>query len=72
MAVGVLMGRRQISGSCGGLANQQDGEGNTSCSLSSNPSEACSELRKRAETARQRGHGESESQPASERDEAPV
>ncbi len=53
MAVGVMMGRRQISGSCGGLANQGEADGSTSCSLCSNPSEACSELRKRAEQAKQ-------------------
>lgn len=47
MAVGVLMGRRQLSGSCGGLANQSDGEGNTACSLCSNPAAACKELGQR-------------------------
>ena len=54
MAVGVMMGRRQISGSCGGLANKTDAEGNTACSLCSNPSEACQELRKRAEEVQSR------------------
>ena len=49
MAVGVIMGRREISGSCGGLANQQGEEGEASCSLCSNPSEACKELRRKAE-----------------------
>ena len=44
MAVGVMMGRREISGSCGGLANSRDGDGNTSCSLCSNPDAACREL----------------------------
>jgi uncharacterized protein len=58
MAVGVMMGRRQISGSCGGLANQTDAEGNNSCSLCSNPAEACTELRRRAEVAQARGQGE--------------
>ncbi|QEG41227.1 (Na+)-NQR maturation NqrM [Roseimaritima ulvae] len=50
MAVGVLFGRRSISGSCGGLANQTDAEGNTSCSLCENPSEACRELKSRMQT----------------------
>lgn len=47
MAVGVLMGRRAISGSCGGLANQSDPDGNKSCSLCSDPDAACRELGKR-------------------------
>lgn len=51
MAVGVLLGRRQISGSCGGLANQGDSAGSTACSLCSNPAAACKELGKRMDTA---------------------
>ncbi len=47
MAVGVIFGRRSISGSCGGLANSKDQDGNISCSLCSNPAEACQELRER-------------------------
>ncbi len=47
MAVGVMFGRRAISGSCGGLANSQDGDGKTSCSLCSNPADACKDLRSR-------------------------
>ena len=47
MAVGVMFGRRAISGSCGGLANRQDADGNTTCALCSNPSDACKELRDR-------------------------
>jgi thiamine biosynthesis lipoprotein len=45
MAVGVLFGKRSISGSCGGLANQKNPDGSTNCSLCSNPSDACKELR---------------------------
>lgn len=44
MAVGVLFGRRSISGSCGGLANRKDADGKTACSLCENPAEACREL----------------------------
>ena len=51
MAVGVLMGRRQISGSCGGLANQTDADGQTSCSLCSDPDAACRELGQRMKAA---------------------
>ncbi|MFK7736613.1 MAG: (Na+)-NQR maturation NqrM [Pirellulaceae bacterium] len=47
MAVGVLMGRREISGSCGGLANQSDDGSESACSLCSKPATACSELRSR-------------------------
>lgn len=47
MAIGVIFGRRSISGSCGGLANRKDADGNTSCALCSNPSDACKELRER-------------------------
>ncbi len=47
MAVGVLFGRRSISGSCGGLANTKNDDGSVSCSLCSNPADACKELRER-------------------------
>ncbi len=47
MAIGVMLGRRQISGSCGGLANSTDSDGNTSCTLCSNPAAACRELGQR-------------------------
>ncbi len=47
MAIGVMLGRRQISGSCGGLANSTDKDGNSSCSLCSNPAAACRELSQR-------------------------
>lgn len=49
MAIGVIFGRRSISGSCGGLAGQRDADGNTSCSLCSNPEEACQRLREKVE-----------------------
>ncbi len=45
MAVGVIFGKRSISGSCGGLSSSNGEEGGTSCSLCSNPSDACKELR---------------------------
>lgn len=45
MAVGVLFGRRAISGSCGGLANERNEDGSVSCSVCSNPSSACKELK---------------------------
>ena len=47
MAIGVIFGRRAISGSCGGLANTTNEDGSTSCSLCSNPADACKELRER-------------------------
>jgi len=47
MAVGVMMGRKPISGSCGGLNSQTNPDGSTSCSLCSQPSDACRELREK-------------------------
>ena len=47
MAVGVIFGRRAISGSCGGLSNTPNADGSVSCSLCSNPADACKDLRKR-------------------------
>jgi hypothetical protein len=49
MAIGVMMGRREISGSCGGLGQQAGADGERSCSLCSNPDAACRELRQRME-----------------------
>jgi thiamine biosynthesis lipoprotein len=47
MAIGVMFGRRSISGSCGGLGNVQNEDGSVSCALCSNPGEACKELKRR-------------------------
>jgi thiamine biosynthesis lipoprotein len=47
MAIGVLFGRRPISGSCGGLAGTINDDGTTRCSLCSNPVDGCRELRER-------------------------
>lgn len=47
MAVGVMFGRKPISGSCGGLGSSTAADGSRSCSLCQNPSEACAELRRR-------------------------
>lgn len=51
MAVGVMFGRRAISGSCGGLANGPNGQGGGRCALCSKPDEACSRLREQQATA---------------------
>lgn len=51
MAIGVIFGRRAISGSCGGLNAQTNPDGSTSCSVCSNPAEACRELRQRMDAA---------------------
>ena len=47
MAVGVMMGRREIKGSCGGLGSGSGEAGESSCSLCSNPDAACRELARR-------------------------
>lgn len=41
MAIGVILSNRRIKGSCGGLANMRDSEGNTLCDACSNPSPEC-------------------------------
>lgn len=47
MAIGVMLGRREIQGSCGGLGSKQGEEGASSCSLCSNQgSDACRDLRR--------------------------
>ena len=58
MAVGVMLGRREISGSCGGLAHQRDADGSVSCSLCSNPDAACKELGRRMDGAAAAGSQE--------------
>lgn len=42
MAVGVLVGRRCLQGSCGGLAGMRDERGNSLCESCTNPSPECS------------------------------
>ncbi len=54
MAVGVMFGRRAISGSCGGLANGPDGQSGR-CALCSKPDEACSRLREQQAVAEAAG-----------------
>ncbi len=44
MAVGVMLGRSEIKGSCGGLGSSQGEGGSTACSLCSNSDAACREL----------------------------
>ncbi|QDT03596.1 Thiamine biosynthesis lipoprotein ApbE precursor [Rubripirellula lacrimiformis] len=51
MAIGVIFGRRAISGSCGGLANKTNPDGSTACGLCSNPADACKELRERMQSS---------------------
>ncbi len=50
MAVGVILGRRAIKGSCGGLGGSQ-AESGESCSLCSNPTATCKELARRSQGA---------------------
>ncbi len=41
MAVGVIFGKARIRGSCGGLANMRDKDGNVMCSACGHPSPDC-------------------------------
>ena len=41
MAIGVILSNRRIKGSCGGLANLRDKQGNTACEACTNPSPEC-------------------------------
>ena len=41
MAIGVILSNRRLKGSCGGLANMRDSQGNTLCEGCANPSPDC-------------------------------
>ena len=41
MAIGVILSNRRLRGSCGGLANMRDSQGNTLCEGCSNPAPDC-------------------------------
>jgi hypothetical protein len=77
MAVGVLMGRREIRGSCGGLGQGGDADAESKCSLCSNPEAACRELSKRQQSGNSANSGAENSglaeaySPASTRDYPP-
>ena len=58
LAIGVILSNRRIQGSCGGLANFKDREGNSICEACTEPSPECQKLldevaeaRRAAETA---------------------
>ncbi len=55
MSVGVMMGRRAIQGSCGGLGSRQGEQGGSSCSLCSNQDSGCRDLRRNVRNGTQ-GH----------------
>ncbi|MGI9429519.1 MAG: (Na+)-NQR maturation NqrM [Bythopirellula sp.] len=42
MAIGVILSNRRLKGSCGGLANMKDSQGNTICDACTNPAPDCS------------------------------
>ena len=48
LAIGGILGNRRLRGSCGGLAEMADGDGNPICSACTNPPEDCDEFRRRA------------------------
>lgn len=41
MAIGVIISNRRLKGSCGGLANLKDEQGNSICEACTNPSPEC-------------------------------
>lgn len=41
MAVGVILGNRRITGSCGGLANLQAADGEPMCECGARPGDSC-------------------------------
>ena len=43
MAVGAILNNRPVTGSCGGLANMQDEDGNSVCGVCSKPTTDCTE-----------------------------
>ena len=57
MAIGVIFGKKPIAGSCGGLNGTTTEDGKVSCSICSNPAEACSELREKMEQGSGRKSG---------------
>ena len=46
MAIGVILSNRRIQGSCGGLANLRDRDGNPYCESCTNPATDCEDIRK--------------------------
>ena len=44
LAIGVILSNRRIQGSCGGLANFKDAEGNSICEACSEPAPECRKL----------------------------
>jgi len=64
MAVGVILSNRRIQGSCGGLANLRDEQGEVTCPVCGDPSESCG-----GEEDGLRRAAEREEDPAPARDE---
>ena len=50
MAIGVLLGKRKLTGSCGGLAGQPSKDGVTNCRQCSNPDVGCKTKSLRSES----------------------
>ncbi len=47
MAVGVIFGRKRLTGSCGGLANRSSADGATNCSLCTRGEKSCPDVSKK-------------------------
>ena len=48
LSIGAVLGNRRLRGSCGGLAEMTDADGNPICSACTNPREECDEFLRRA------------------------
>ena len=53
LAIGVIVSNRRIQGSCGGLANFKDRDGNSICEACTEPSPECQKLLADVQAARE-------------------
>jgi len=51
MAIGVMLGRKRLRGSCGGVGSELSMSGSAGCSLCSNPERACQDFSRRMNAA---------------------
>jgi thiamine biosynthesis lipoprotein len=71
MSIGVIFKRKPLAGSCGGLANMPQGQGQSPCELCSNPSQECREFGRGTRAARQAAASASNADTIAEDDSSP-